>query len=357
MASIQERKTQSGKKKYRVQVRLKGSPPQIATFDRRTDARLWAQQTEAAIREGRYFPSREAQRRTLADLINRYETDVLPYKRRVADDYRPHLHWWKGKLGHLLLSSITPSVIAKCRDELLVKQTPEDKPRSPSTANRYLATLGHAYSYAVREWEWVDRSPVQKVARLSEPAGRARFLSESEIATLLKACKLSKSEYLYPIVVLALSTGMRKNEILNLRWEDIDLKRGMIAIVDSKNGERRAVPLKSSAHIVMSELSRVRRIDTTLAFPGRRKPSGNVKPIAIRTAFETALEEAEIEDFRFHDLRHTAASYLAMNGATPSEIAHVLGHKTLAMVKRYAHLSDAHTSKVVERMNAKLFNK
>ena len=105
---------------------------------------------------------------------------------------------------------------------------------------------------------------------------------------------------------------------------------------------------------LLRERSKVRRIDTELVFPGRIDPS---KPVDLRSPFETALKRAGIEDFRWHDLRHSAASYLAMNGASLAEIAEVLGHKTLAMVKRYTHLSEAHTAGVVERMNARIFAK
>jgi integrase len=119
---------------------------------------------------------------------------------------------------------------------------------------------------------------------------------------------------------------------------------------ETKNGEHRVLPLAGPAPDLLRERSRVRRIDTDLVFPGRLHPN---KPVDLRTPFETALKVARTEDFHWHDLRHTAASYLAMNGASLAEIAEVLGHKTLAMVKRYAHLSAAHTAGVVERMNAR----
>ena len=104
---------------------------------------------------------------------------------------------------------------------------------------------------------------------------------------------------------------------------------------------------------VLTQHAKVRRLDTPLVFPD----SSGTRPIGIREAFEWAVKRAEIANFRFHDCRHTAASYLAMNGASLAEIAEVLGHKTLAMVKRYAHLSEAHTAGVVARMNAAIFGK
>jgi integrase len=123
-------------------------------------------------------------------------------------------------------------------------------------------------------------------------------------------------------------------------------------LLETKNNERRAVPIVGLAHKVLSDLREVRQIDIPLVFPGNKNPQ---KPIDIRNIWDDAVAKAKLQDFRFHDLRHTAASYLAMNGATLAEIAEILGHKTLQMVKRYAHLSDAHTAGVVERMSSKIF--
>jgi integrase len=139
--------------------------------------------------------------------------------------------------------------------------------------------------------------------------------------------------------------------LLSLRWPDVDLKRGTLTFQQTKNGERRTVPLTGPALALMQQHARVRRIDTVLVFPNKT----GKRPVGIREAWEYAVKRADVADFRFHDLRHTFASYLAMNGASLLEIAEVLGHKTLAMVKRYAHLSEAHTRGVVERMNRAVF--
>jgi integrase len=144
---------------------------------------------------------------------------------------------------------------------------------------------------------------------------------------------------------------MRQGEILRLKWSDVDFARRQLVIHESKNNERRVVPVVSQAYKVLREYGKVRKIDSEQIFPEGAKSGLQ----AIRKAWEAVLKEAKIEDFRFHDLRHSAASYLAMNGATLAEIAEVLGHKTLQMVKRYSHMSDAHTAGVVERMNSKIF--
>ena len=173
---------------------------------------------------------------------------------------------------------------------------------------------------------------MRKVSKLKEPRGRVRFLSDDERTRLLKACKQSSNTDLYPAVVLSLATGARQKEIMGLRWLDVDMQRCMITLHDTKNGERRASPLHGHVLELVRERSRVRRIDTDLLFPSPKNPQ---QPIDLRRPWENALAQAGIEDFRWHDLRHSAASYLAMNGATLSEIASAIGHKTLQMVKRY----------------------
>ena len=137
---------------------------------------------------------------------------------------------------------------------------------------------------------------------------------------------------------------------MGLRWRDLDLPEAKLVLHDTKNGETRVVPLARSAREALRKHGALRRLDTDLVFPGRRQPDGTYRPANITGAWKRALQVAEIEDFRFHDLRHTTASYLAMNKATMREIADVLGHKTMAMAQRYSHLSEAHNKAVVESM-------
>lgn len=350
MATIQKRTTQAGKYSYRVQIRLKGSPPQTATFERLTAARKWAQQTESAIRDGRYFKTTEAEHHTLAELIDRYRKDVLPHKRQgTAKGQVRQLAWWQEHLGSLPLADITPAMLAEYRDQLAGEITPRHQPRNPATVNRYLAALSHAFTIAVKEYGWIETSPLTRVSKPKESRGRVRFLSNEERDRLLKACRESSNPDLYLAVVLSLSTGARQQEIMSLRWSQVDLSTGLIRLEHTKNGERRALPLAGRALELVKERGRT---DTDLLFPSKANPA---RPINLRAPWETALKQAGIADFRWHDLRHSAASYLAMNGATLAEIADVLGHKTLAMVKRYAHLSEPHTAAVVARMNARLF--
>lgn len=203
----------------------------------------------------------------------------------------------------------------------------------------------------MRELEWVESNPVRRVERFPESRGRTRFLDTDERDRLLEACAHSSSRHLYGAVAVALGTGGRHGEVLGLRWRDVDLRAGEAAVTfrDTKNGETRTVALEGLAWDALRQAHSLRRLDTDLVFPSRKGD----RPASIRNAFDRAVEVAGLEDFRFHDLRHTFASYLAMSGATLAEIADALGHKTLAMVKRYTHLSQQHARSVVQRMHRK----
>ncbi len=351
MASIKEQKDKDGKTRYHVQIRIKGTPPQYASFKRKTDADRWIQQTESAIREGRHFKTTEAKKHTFGQLIDRYIRDVLPTKKKCEHRQGAQLIWWKQQLGSYLLSDVTPAMIAERRDVLLRGITKQGKIRSPATVVRYIAALSHAFTIAIKEWGWIEDSPIRKITKPREPRGRVRFLDEEERTQLLHACQQSHNHYLYTIVVLALSTGMRQAEILNLKWADVDFNKGRVILHETKNGEIRQVAISGQALELLQKLNKIRRLDTHYLFPGKFP----TKPIDIRSAWDMAVKKSSITNLRFHDLRHSCASYLAMNGASLAEIAEILGHKTLAMVKRYAHLSENHTAGVISSMNEKIF--
>ncbi len=350
MATIQRRISKTGTISYRARVRIKGFPPQTATFQKKSLAKQWAEQTETGIREGRYLRTSQAQRRTLGELVDLYLVEAMPGKPASIRVQRAQLLWWKAQLGGYCLAHVTPELVASRKKVLSRGLTPKGTRRAAGTVNRYLAALSHAFTFAIREVGWTGTNPVRSVSREREPRGRVRFLSDYERDQLLASCRSSSERRLYPLVVLALSTGARQSELLGLCWNDIDSSRGLAIIHHTKNGERRAVPVTGYAAELLREMRKVRRMDTDLVFPA---PGG--KATFPRKAWERALRKARIDDFRFHDLRHTAASYLAMSGATLAEIAEVLGHKTLAVVKRYSHLSDQHTTKVVSRMNERMF--
>lgn len=349
MAAIQKRTwvdREGGQRtSYRVQVRKRGFPPVTATFERKTDADKWSRETEADMSRRRYFPQHEAERHTLADLVDRQLEGVKIDRPHDFERQRVILGWWKAKIGAHTLATITPELLGRHRDQLQAKEG-----LAPGTVNRYLSALSKAFSNAVKEWHWLADNPLRRVSKKPEPRGRVRYLSDKERAALLDACRKSEFRPLYLVVLFALTTGMRRGELLGLRWPDVDLERRMAVLHNTKNGDRRSVPIVPEVAELLRERGRVRRLDNDLIFA-----SEGAGPVWPDKYWYAALKAAKIKDFRFHDLRHTAASYLAMSGASVPELAAVLGHRTLQMVKRYAHLSDQHTGEVVERMTRKYF--
>ena len=352
MPNIEKRTSKNGTISYRAKVRLKGFASQSATFNRKSDAKEWAQSIEASMREGRYFKNRESKKHTLSKIIDRYIEEIMPLKPKSMVSQTIQLLWWKKTIGGYLICDITPSLISKTRDDLYKQKTSRGDNKKPSTVNRYLAVLSHLFTIAMKEWELVEHNPVSKIMKHKESAGKTRFLSDDERKRLLEVCKNSKNVHLLTIVTLCLSTGARKMEIVGLKWSSVDLYNQTITLHHTKNGEIRVLPLVSHALKLMQKLKRDKRINCDFVFPSQKLNNHT----DIRTAWERALQDADIKNFRFHDLRHSAASYLAMSGASLVEISAVLGHKSLSMVKRYSHFSEEHKSDVIKNMNDKIFS-
>ncbi|HUS52620.1 MAG TPA: site-specific integrase [Thermohalobaculum sp.] len=348
MASIQKIEGKRGVR-WKAVVRRRGYPTTSESFGRKTDAEKWANGVEAKIDEGRFQDQSQARRHTVGDLIDRYIAEVIPNKKAGAVQVF-QLRQWQAELGLLRLSELTPDRIIKARDKLMMREG-NDGPMGSSTVNRYHAALAHALTVAEKLYGWIEINPMRRVPKLKDPQGRVRYLSDIERRALLDACRNSTNPYLLPIVLIAITTGMRRGEIENLTWGDIDWKQDRIVIEEPKNGMRRSAPLLRMAKDALAPHRPDSPEARALVFPG----CSGTRPIVMKKAWYSAVSEAGIEDFRFHDLRHTAASYLAMNGASIPEISAVLGHKSHQMASRYAHLSDGHTRSVVERAMGKVF--
>jgi integrase len=277
----------------------------------------------------------------VAELLTYYIAEVLPTK-------APNTHYQQTRFlsllarefGHLPLTALTPAWLRSWRDQL-------SRRLKPDTVRQYLDIVSAVLTVAVNELGWLPEHPMhgRKVRKPPASRGRVRFLSPEEQERLLQACRASHKPGLYPLVFLALTTGARRGELFSLCWQAVDLDRGWLRLEQTKNKEPRAVPVP---HVAL-ELLRVWRqdaADTAWVFPRTCRA-----PWPYEYAWQVALLKAGLAgSFRFHDLRHTAASHLAMSGASLIEIAEILGHKTLAMVRRYSHFTQAHTQGVVERM-------
>lgn len=356
MATIQKRVSADGKSTYRVQIRLKGYAPETATFERKTDATKWANDTEANMRAGRHFGI--SKRHTFKDLATEYE-------QHAKDKVR--LAYWVSVFGDNSLDTITPARISKQRDKLLSEDTQNfstpatgdpiidakrvKAKRTGATVNRYLASLSSCLNYGVKTLQWIERNPCEKIEKPKESKGRVRFLSDAERVELLKTCEPHKDLYL--AVVLALTTGARQSEVMTLRYSQIDFTRKVITLHDTKNGDKRALPLVSSAYTLLQERAKVRSLTDDRVFPPTRLAKKS-QYLDLRQPWEKALKTANITDFHWHDLRHTAASYLAMSGVSLVEISKILGHRTMQMVSRYSHLSEGHIVATGEKLAARL---
>jgi len=213
----------------------------------------------------------------------------------------------------------------------------------PATVNRRLACLKTMFNKAI-EWGKLEFNPMKRVKLLKENNQRIRYLEKDEIKRLIENC----SDHLRPIVLLALNKGMRCGEILNLKWDDIDFRQKIIYIRNSKSGEKREIPMND---IVAATLQQIKKISLS-PYVFANKESRPFKK--VYKGFKAALKRAGINNFTFHDLRHTFASHLVMSGVDLRTVQELLGHKMFNMTLRYAHLSPDHKRKAVDDLASEM---
>lgn len=340
MPTIDRRKTNSGENRWRARVRRKGYS-EARSFGRRTDARQWAREVERAIDRGEWHKVRTGGRLTFGELLDDYLVDIRPDK-----DYRRHLKWWREQIKADSPAAVPRAKIIQLRGKLTRGTTVRGGQRSPATANRYMAALSAVYSWGV-ERSLVTDHPVRGIKRLAEAQERERHLIDDEQPRLLSACRASSDPRLYPLVHCALASGARRGELLGLKWRDVQLDSDMVRAIlhKTKNRDRRPLFFPGEAGGLLRKMARTPHISGYVF----AKPSG--RPEFPRKAWEKALRDAEVKDFRFHDLRHTTASYLAMSGIPLVTVGEILGHRSVQMVKRYSHHTDAYKSDALALMS------
>jgi integrase len=313
--------------RWQAQERRRGVPPRAKSFDKRADAERWARDLEAeADRSGWVADTRAAEKTTLGELLARYANEVTPTKRGAVSEKSRINSIVRCPIAHRTLAKLTSSDVATYRDERL-------KTVAPATIVRELNTISHAIEIATREWGlWVPRNPVKLVRRPPVPRGRTRRLKEGEELRLLDACDRGRTPLLKPLIIFAIETGMRRGELLDLRWEHVDLKLSVAHLPLTKNGDSRDVPLSRRAVQTLQEL-RAGGVKHERVFP----MTGN----AVRLAFEHLRARAGLSDFHFHDLRHEAISRLFEKGLNIAEVSAISGHRELKMLQRYTHLRAA----------------
>lgn len=272
------------------------------------------------------------------------------------------LGWWSAKIGEIPLAELTDDHLFFALEELEQRRgrfyagldadgqpiyKAKGKPIAPATINRYAASAAAVFTWAIKK-RLVPRSfenPARRLERRPEDNERVRFLSDDERERLFAACRASIWPRLYAKVLMAITTGARRGELEALTWGDVDFDQATAYVRTTKNGDRKVLPLLPA---VLAELQAWRSRDPrALVFASTRRPAQAYNSAMV---FADALKAARVRDFRFHDLRHSCASYLAQNGATLLEIADVLGHRQLAVTKRYSHLTIATKRALVHRV-------
>ncbi len=332
----------NGETRYRTILTKSGKGIKTKTFRRKQDARTWGNRAvvESQANEAKGI-------KPCSIIFSRLADEYMQWWTGKDHDRTRLVAWWNQRLNNTLLSDISPESI---RQILQCK-----KLLAPATYNRHLAVLSSILDFAIVQQtdstldEYIKSNPCKDVRSLTVDNKIVRYLSDQEKPRLLKAAKDIGGKF-YLKVVLALTTGMRKGELDQLHWNDIDFERGLAILTDTKNGSPRHTPIPS---ITLNELKKYRELGNLLLFPSSVDPN---QPFDFRKQWARCLKNANITDFRWHDLRHDTASTLARDGRTLKEIAEILGHKSLASTDRYTHLSTAHKSQVLNDTMAKSIN-
>ena len=336
MAYIQKVQRKKGVT-YRVFIRPPGLKPITKTFATKREAVQFVNRLDDDKRQIQAFQQNK-HKTSLSKVIDDYLANGYKGLRPKEEEYK--LNYWKSKIGRKQISEVSRIDISDSLSNL-------PSHLSNATVNRYKASISVVFTYACRYYNLLD-NPVKSIPSRPENNSRIRYLSNNERALLFKAAKESKWNKLYLIALMAITTGARKGELLNLKWNDIDFNRNTAYVATTKNGEPKVLPLVDE---VITELNKFKQEESRLVFNSEIKPD---KPYNFFKLWKKALEQAEIQNFRFHDLRHTTASYLAQNGASLLEIAEVLGHKQIQVTKRYAHLCINHKQELINKVMSNL---
>ena len=413
MAHMRKYYTSKKEARYRAEVSVHGTKPRSKSFSRLTDAKIWAREEEAKLqRLGAGI--RDHHKHTLAEAVKRY-IEEYPQDQVCIRDVTYHLKRWELELGDRYLQTIRPHELVTIRNKIarepklktqrggkmqpLFNKDGTPKLRKPKTVQAYLDTLGALFNRAMLEWEWIDHNPVRSIKKLKHNDERNRFLSDHfhlwpgeteprhwddltddqkldavkkfprayELPRLFAALKnqvnvpvvnRNKPMWTYYLCILQLDLGLRLSEATHMVWEENDLINHPVVIVDlgrqvitlkstKHDTSSRLKPLSKGAMAVLTKLYEERRYDTPLVFP---REDGQA-PFKFRERITRAIRDASLQNFRWHDLRHTTASYLSMMGAGQREIMEALHHKTMISSQRYQHLSCEHMRGLFNRLS------
>ena len=303
---------------WRVRIRRKGSLPINKSFQSKVDATKWARRVERLVELGKYEDISEAGMTTLGEALERYLAEKTPEKKGSTEEAYRITKIIKAPIAQVSLAELTAGKITKYRREI-AKET------SNSNANRYVSLICTCLKTVIAEWDiYLPQNPCKQISKLREPAPKDDRITPEQEASIMASARQSKNIYLPCIITIGMELGLRRSEIVKLRWEWI--RGNQLTIIDTKNGTNRTVPLTTK---IQTELNKLPRKDIGRIF-------GEMK--SFRDAWEYCLKRAGV-DTNFHRLRHEACSRLNEKGFTIPEICAISGHKTWSSLKRYTHIS------------------
>ena len=306
--------------KWVAAIRRKGIPTSTRTFTRFNDAKQWATEAEVALLRIRT----EGEKHSLHEAIERFESEVIPnYKSQKTARWM--LNLITRRIRNQELGDISPTDIADYRDSRLAEQV------AGSSVNKELNILSRLFDYCIREWQWLEsNNPVKQIKRPSNNKHRDRRPSEEELQRIKSECFRTGNTATWHMVVLAIETGMRQSELLNLEIVNAHPSKRFVHLPDTKNGHRRDVPLSTTACQIL--LHQIGDRTTDKVFNNWSTADG------FRSAWKRCCKRTSISDLRFHDLRHEAASRLFERGLNQFQVAAITGHRSLQSLQRYTHL-------------------
>ena len=312
--------------RWQAQVRRRGMKPRCKSFDSKLEAEKWARDLEAQVdRFGAAPDTKILESTTLGHLLERYQREISPTKRGSVQEIQRIDVLRRHDLAYRTLIGLSQQDIASFRDERLQSV-------APSTTVRELAILSHVLEVAIRDWGLpLAKNVVKLVRRPVIRNERSRRLTGNEEQHLLDGCDGGQTPYLKTLLILAIETGMRRGEILGLRWADISHNRRVITLTLTKNGSGREVPLSQRAFEALMDWKARAPVGQSAVFP--------MTAGALEQAWRRLLIRAGIKSLRLHDLRHEGISRLFERGLNIIEVSSISGHKELRMLKRYTHLS------------------
>lgn len=312
--------------RWQAQVRRRGMKPRCKSFDSKTEAEKWARDLESQVDKFGAAPdTRILENTTLGALMKRYAEEVSPSKRGSTQEIQRLGVLQRHDLAYRTLVGLSQQDIASFRDERL-------KTVKPATAVRELAILSHVLDVAMRDWGYpLAQNVVKMIRRPSINNARSRRLSATEEQRLLTACDDGRVECFRALVIVAIETGMRRGELLGLKWSDISHNRRVISLAMTKNGTSREVPLSQRAYEALMTLKQCETVDQSMPFA--------MTTSAFEQTWRRVLKRAGVRDLKFHDLRHEAVSRFFELGLNIMEVSSISGHKELSMLKRYTHLN------------------